>query len=182
MTWALLSTLTLSDQPMGSNEFARGAAAPFPDSTEDASMDSVVDKRSRESPDSTLKPEGKSLKTSETATAATATDTVEVSASGNMKPSNVNRKPKTIPEAKYLMWEVHQRMPAWKADKLIEFYKTDQVDLAALGEATGILFDSKEMLSEAVQCLERIRNEKDGKEDDKSGAQKSVRPTFITNR
>ena len=155
--------IDLSSQPMGSNEFACGMAAPFPDSTEDVSMESVVDKRSRESPDSTLKPEGKSLKTSETATAATATDTTEVSAVGSMKPSNVNRKPKTIPEAKYLMWEVHQRMPAWKADKLIESNKTDQVDLTALGEATGILFDSREMLSEAVQCLERIRNEKDGK-------------------
>ena len=79
-------------------------------------------------------------------------------------------------EAKYLMWEVHQRMPAWKAVKLIESNKDDQVDLAALGEATGILFDSREMLSEAVQCLERIRKEKDGKEDDKSGVHQSSDP------
>ena len=76
------ANVDLADQPMGSNEFACGAAAPFPESTEDVSMDSVVDKRSRESPDSTLKAEGKSLKTSETATAATVTDTVEVSAVG----------------------------------------------------------------------------------------------------
>ena len=89
------------------------------------------------------------------------------------KPSNVSRKPKTIPEAKYLIWEVHQRMPAWKADKLITSNMNDQVDLAALGEATGILFDSREMLSDAVQCLERIRKEKDGKEDDKSGVHQS---------
>ena len=116
------------------------------------------------------------MKTSESATAATATDTTEVSTVESTKPSNVRRKPKTIPEAKYLMWEVHQRMPAWKADKLIESNKADQVDLLALGEATRILFDSKEMLNEAAQCLERIRNEKDGKEDDKSGAQKSSDP------
>ena len=51
-------------------------------------------------------------------------------------------------------------MPAWKADKLIESNKIDQVDLTALGEATGILFDSREMLSEAVQFLEKIRKEK----------------------
>ena len=170
------ANVDLADQPMGSNEFACGAAAPFPESTEDVSMDSVVDKRSRESPDSTLKPEGKSLKTSETATAATVTDTVEVSAVGGMKPSNVTKRPKTIPEAKFLMWEVHQRMPAWKADKLIEFYKTDQADLAVLGEATGILFESKEMLSEAVQCLERIRKEKDGKEDANVGVPKASDP------
>ena len=53
-----------ADQPMGSNECASGVAAPFPDSVEDVSMESGVDKRSRESPDSTLRPEGKSLKTS----------------------------------------------------------------------------------------------------------------------
>ena len=93
-----------------------------------------------------------------------------------MKPSSVNRRPKTIPEAKFLMWEVHQRMPAWKANKLIESNKTDQVDLAALGEATGILFDTRKMLSEAVQCLERIRNEEDNKGGDMSGPQKSSDP------
>ena len=47
--------IDLSSQPMGSNEFACGVAAPFPDSTEDVSMESGVAKRSRESPDSTLK-------------------------------------------------------------------------------------------------------------------------------
>ena len=73
-----------------------------------------------------------------------------------------------IPEVESLMWEVHHRMPAWKADKLIEFHKADQADLVALGEATGILFESRDMLHEVVQCLERIRKEKDGKEDDDS--------------
>ena len=158
-----------ADQPMGSNEFACGEAAPFPESSEDVFMDPVVDKRSRESPDSTLKPEGKSLKTSETATATAATDTVGVSAAGGVKPSNVTRRPKTIPEAKFLMWDVYQRMPAWKGDKLVEFYKTNQDDLVALGEATGILFESNEMMSEAVQCLERIRKENEGKGDAKCG-------------
>ena len=39
---------------------------------EDVSMELPADKRSRESPDSTLKPEGKSLKTSGVATATSA--------------------------------------------------------------------------------------------------------------
>ena len=133
------ANVDLADQPMGSNECACGVDAPFPDSVEDVSMDSGVDKRSRESPDSTRKPEGKSLKTSETTTAATATDTVEVSTAGSMKPSNVTKRPKTVPKAKSLMWEVHHRMPAWKATKLIEFHKTDQADLAALGRGNGNL-------------------------------------------
>ena len=49
----------LSSQLMGCNEHACGVVAPFPESTEDVLMESVADKRSRESPDSTLKPEGK---------------------------------------------------------------------------------------------------------------------------
>ena len=154
-----------ADQPTGSNECASGVAAPFPDSVEDVSMDSGADKRSRESPDSTLKPEGKSLKTSETATAPTTTDTNEMSTADGVKPSNVTKRPKTVSEAKSLMREVHQRMPAWKAEKLLETCKVDQVDLAALGEATGILFASQDMLKEAVLHLDRIRKEKAGKED-----------------
>ena len=154
-----------ADQPMGSNECASGVAAPFPDSVEDVSMDSGADKRSRESPDSTLKPEGKSLKTSETATAPATKDTDEMSTADSVKPSNVTKRPKTVSEAKSLMREVHQRMPAWKAEKLLETCKVDQVDLAALGEATGILFASQDMLNEAVLHLDRIRKEKAGKED-----------------
>ena len=56
-------------------------------------------------------------------------------------------------------------MPAWKAEKLLETRKVDQVDLAALGEATGILFESLDMLREAVSHLDRIRNEKVGNEE-----------------
>ena len=79
----------------------------------------------------------------------------------------------TIPEAKFLMWEVYKRMPAWKGDKLIEFYKTDQADLEVLGEATGILFVSTEMMREAVQCLERIRAQHGKQGEAKSGASKA---------
>ena len=77
-----------------------------------------------------------------------------------MKPSNVTKRPKTVSEAKSLMWEVHQRMPAWKANKLLETHNAGPVDLAALGEATGILFESQEMLNEAVLHLDGIRKEK----------------------
>ena len=93
-----------------------------------------------------------------------------------MKPSKVTKRPKTVPEVKSLMWEVHHRMPAWKADKLLEFHKADQVDLAALGGATGILFESKEMLNEAVLHLDRIRKEKDGKEEADLGVPKASDP------
>ena len=151
-----------ADQPMGSNESMCGAAAPFPDPAEDVTMDSGVDKRSRESPDSTLKPEGKSLKTSEAAPTVAATDAVEAQKTENVKSSTTTKRHTTIPEAESLMWEVHHRMPAWKADKLIESLKSEEVDLAALEEATGILFESKEMWRDAVQHLEKIQKEKPG--------------------
>ena len=138
---------------------------PFPDSVEDVSMDSGVDKRSRESPDSTLKPEGKSLKTSESTTAPTTTDTDKKSTADSAKPSNMTRRPKTVSEAKSLMREVHHRMPSWKAEKLLETCKANQVDLAALGEATGIFFESQDMLKEAVLHLDRIRKGEAEEED-----------------
>ena len=139
-------------------------------------MVSGEDKRSRESPDSTLKPEGKLLKTSEAAPTAAATNAVEAQKTENVKPSTMTKRPTTIPEAKSLMWEVHHRMPAWKAEKLIETLKSEVVDLAALGEVTGILFESKEMWCDAVRYLEEIRKEKHGKEDADSGVPKESEP------
>ena len=53
----------------GSQLLSSNDDPPFPASMEDVSMDTSADKRSRESPDSTLKPEGKSLKASGVATA-----------------------------------------------------------------------------------------------------------------
>ena len=64
-------------------------------------------------------------------------------------------------------------MPAWKADKLLEFQKADQVDLAAVGEETGILFESTEMLDEAVLHLDKIRKEKVEKGDADEGVPKA---------
>ena len=81
---------------MGSNEYACGTTAPFPDSAEDVTMDSGADKRSRESPDSTLKPEGKLLKTSEAAPTEAATNDVEEQKTENAKPSTTTKRPTTI--------------------------------------------------------------------------------------
>ena len=166
------ANLDLANLPTGSNEHACGTAALFPDSVEDVTMDSGVDKRSRESPDSTLKPEGKSLKTSEATSNVAATDADEAQMTENAKPSTMTRRPSTIPEAKSIMWEVHNRMPAWKAEKLIESLKSEDVNLVALGEATRILFESKEMWCDAVQYLEKIRKEKSKKGDADSGVSK----------
>ena len=148
----------------GSQESSSMTDPPFPSSTEDVNMETSADKRSGESPDSTLKPEGKSLKTSGVATAtvaesndarACATDAV-VPDEGKPQVPTIRWKPKTIPEARKPMWQVHQCMPAWKSMTLIESLQTEHVDLAALAEATGLLFDSSDLLKEAVKCLEEI--------------------------
>ena len=118
-----------------------------------------------ESPDSTLKPEGKSLKTSESTTVQTTMDTDEVSTAESVKPSNVTKRPKTVSEVESLMQEVHSRMPAWKATKILETREASQVDLAALGEVTGILFESRDMLNKAIQCLDKLREKKTNEED-----------------
>ena len=75
-----------------------------PDSAEDVPMDSGVDKRSRESPDSTLKPEGKLPKTSEAATTEEDSRAVEENKTETAKPSTTTKRPTTIPEAKSLTW------------------------------------------------------------------------------
>ena len=103
-------------------------------------------------------------------------DTDEVSTAESVKPSNVTKRPKTVSEVESLMQEVHSRMPAWKATKILEIRKASQVDLAALGEATGILFESQDMLSKAVLYLDRLRKKKTNEEDadlDTSGASDS---------
>ena len=116
-----------ADQPMGSNECASGV--PYPDSVEDVSMDIGTDKRSRESPDSTLKPEGKSLKKSESTTVQTTMDTDEVSPAESAKPSNVTKRPKTVSEVESLMQEVHSRMPAWKAMRYLRLARQARLTL-----------------------------------------------------
>ena len=79
-----------SSQSVGSNKCAGGLAAPFPDSTDDATMESGTDKRSRESPDSTLKPEGKSLKTSEKAATPANQNSEEVPTAAAQRVPNTN--------------------------------------------------------------------------------------------
>ena len=120
----------------------------------------LVDKRSRESPDSTLKPEGKSLKTSGVATAtiaesdaasacatdivaesdaasACATDIVAPDEGDNDVPKvpTIRWKVKSIAEARRLMWQLPHCMPAWKSKALVESLQIEPVDLTALAEA-----------------------------------------------
>ena len=44
-------------------------------------------------------------------------------------------------------------------------YKAEQVDLVALGETTGILFESQDVFKEAVMYLESLRKDENAKND-----------------
>ena len=95
---------------------------PFPTSLPDVNMEPSADKRSRESPDSTLKPEHKSLKTSGVAVArnegpvvfgASVTTAVAVDQS-SIEPQTIQWNVREKAEARPTMWQLHHCSPAWK--------------------------------------------------------------------
>ena len=101
------------------------SATPYRDSSEDMSMEAPADKRSRESPDATLKPDGKSLKTSGAATSSPArhatsgsctSDALMFDVSGGQetasKPPTARRKANDASEARMLIRQMHKRIPA----------------------------------------------------------------------
>ena len=133
-------------------------------------MESSADKRSRESPDSTLKPEGKSLKTSGVAT-ATPTENVTSSAcaaaaaivdgSNDAAPEipTIRWRAREVTETRLLTRQLQNHMPAWKLKTCIEALRADPIDLARIAEVTGIQFDTVELVKVAVKCLDEIANE-----------------------
>ena len=145
-------------------------APPFPVSPNDVSMDTSADKRSTESPDSTLKPEGKSLKTSGVASATTsvsgvASASAAVASTTNednkdaLDPPSIRWKVAEVAETRRLMWQLHRRMPAWKLKAYTEALQVRPIDLAALAEATGVQFASAELVEVAIKCLDEKAKE-----------------------
>ena len=131
-------------------------ASPHPDPSEDVNMESSADKRSRESPDSTLKPEGKSLKTSGAASAtttkevtstacATGAAAAEGSNDGDPRTPTVRWKARDAAEVKLLVRQMHRRIPAWKLRLCTEALNASPVDLARVSEVTEIQFVTEEL-------------------------------------
>ena len=125
------------------------SAPPYPDASGDVNMESSADKRSRESPDSTFKPEGKSLKTSGVAT-ATSTEEVtsgECAADTSTNDGSNDAAPKTpsvrwtardAAEAKLAVRQMHRRFPAWKLKLCTEVFHASPADLVRIAEVTEI--------------------------------------------
>ena len=121
---------------------------PFPTLERDVNMEASADERSWESPDSTLKPEGKSLKTSGVAVAtdeepavlsAGAPSAVAADLSSPEAPI-IRWKVKEESEVKQITWRLHRSLPAWKLKVCIDAMKVRPVDLTKLAQETSVQF------------------------------------------
>ena len=102
----------------GSQEPAWDIEPPFPTPAPDANMQHSADKRSRDSPDSTLKPEHKSLKTSGVAV-ATDEDTRAMLAKTqpDIPPQTIRWNVREKAEVRVTVWRLHHSTPV----DLVEF-------------------------------------------------------------
>ena len=145
-----------------------------------------VDKRSRESPDSTLEHEHKSLRTSGLplrqvpplgARVAVATDE-EPNVNGpsevdtttavqhDIEPQTIRWNVREEAEIRPTMWRLYHSSPAWKLKMCVDAMKVRPIDLSSLGQMTRVRFASDELVETAVDCLEGIIAE--SKQDDAS--------------
>ena len=156
----------------GSHASTFPSAPPYPDSSEDVNMGASADKRSRGLPDSTLKPDGKSLKTSGTATPSPArhatsssceADTlmfdVSVEQETTSKPPVIRRNANDASQARLLVRQMHKRIPAWKLKLCAEALNARPIDHERIAEVTEIQFVNDELVDVAVQCLVDIARE-----------------------
>ena len=145
-------------EELGSYASTFPTAPPYPDSAEDVNMESSANKRLRESPDSTLKPEGKSLKTSGVATATStedvtsntcAADTATFDGSSDAAPRapTVRWKARDAAEAKLFVRQMHRRIPAWKLKLCTEALHASPIDLVRIAEVTEFQFATAEWQS-----------------------------------
>ena len=113
-------------------------------------METSANKRSRESPNSTLKPEHKSLKTSGVAVArneepvvfdACAAIAAAVDHSNPEAPA-ICWKVKEKSEVRQTMRRLHHSSPAWKLKVCIDAMKARPIDLTTLAQETSVQFAS----------------------------------------
>ena len=150
----------------------------IPISVRDAYMETSADKRSRESPDSTLKQEHKSLKTSGVAVAtneesdvfrACAATAATVDQSSPVAPT-IRWKVKEKSEVRQTMWRFHHSSPAWKLKVCVDAMKVRPVDLSSLAQETSVQFASVELVEMAASCLGEITKEMEKDESKDSSA------------
>ena len=162
-----VGTSAPTTESKGSQLPAWESEPPFPDSVSDVDMQHSADKRSRDSPDSTLKPEHKSLKTGGVAV-ATDEEPIHVGASvantpaapePDIPPQTVRWNVRNKEEVRMIMLRLHHSSPAWKLKICIEAMKVRPIDLSSLAKETSVMFASNELVEMAACCLEEITAE-----------------------
>ena len=141
-------------------------------------MEAYADKRSRESPDTTSKPDGKSLKTSEAASpsparqdtsGSCAVDTLmfdeSVEQEAASRPSTIRRRANDASEAGLLTRQMYKRIPAWKLKMCVEALNARPIDHTHITEVTDIQFASDELVDAAAQCLDDLAKETESAND-----------------
>ena len=140
---------------------------PFPTSLPDVHMEPSADKRSRESPDSTLKPEHKSLKTSGV---AVATDQEPVVSGAYLEPQTIRWNVREESEVRQTMLRLYQCSPAWRLKACIDAMKIKPIDLSSLLQETGVKFASVDLVEMAASCLAKFSKELEEDESKNSSA------------
>ena len=170
MVWHLLKSMLNLNKGRYVSTFS--GAPSYPESSEDVSMEASADKRSRALPDTTTKPDGKLLKTSEVASPSPARhdisescddDTHVFDVSGgqeaNSKPSTTRRTANDASEARFLTRQMHRRVPAWKPQMCIEALNASPIGQTPISEVTEIHFATDELVAVAAQCLADLARE-----------------------
>ena len=140
---------------------------PFPTFVSDVDMQHSADKRSRDSPDSTLKPEHNSLKTSgvavatneEPITGGTSAVAASAASQSDAEPPTVRWNVREKAEVRTTMWRFRHSTPAWKLKICINAMKVRPLELSSLAKETGVKFASVELVEMVVCCLEEIAAE-----------------------
>ena len=142
-----------------------------PEPSRDVCMEATADKRTREPPDTTTRPEGKLFKTSGESSSSqrNALDQVTfdidmsvdpVEQTGCAKQQTGNRKlANNAPEARLLIRQMHARVQAWKLQPCVQALSARPIDLAYIAEVTDILFASEELVSVSAKCSADLARE-----------------------
>ena len=162
-----LGTPAPTTESKGSQSPVCESEPPFPTSVPDVSMQQSADKRSRDSPDSTLKPEHKSLKTSGVAVATdeepinedTSAAAASAASQSDIEPQIIRWNVREKTDVRPTMWQFHHSSPAWKVKTCIDAMKVRPIDLSSLVQETGVKFASVELVELAVGCLDEITAE-----------------------
>ena len=145
--------------------------SPSPVPSNDVCMETSADKRTRESPDTTTRPEGKSLKTSGVSSSSkryqSSVPDIDTSddragqAEGARQPAGTRKLANSAPEARLQIRQLHTRVPTWKLPLCVQALNARPIDLDHIAEVTDIRFANEELVTIAAKCSADLSGESD---------------------